>query len=230
MGSGTVTVTGDIVTTANNVGINAAGAVDLQDVTTTANGTGNNAGRVTVIAGGDLTVGSIDAHDDDKIIIVGDGLAGGNVMLTGTNVTVAGVRTTGAAGNGTNANGGQGGDITVTATASNGMIVFDGPVDASGGLRGGTGGTNGAGGTITLTADFVTLNQTTTTGMLSLHAPTVRLEGALSFGSLDPMSVGPTVVQGRRGHCYVNRRVDPDRDRHRRGRCDHHHARRRDLP
>jgi hypothetical protein len=68
-------------------------------------------------------------------------------------------------------------------------------VDASGGLRGGTGGTNGAGGTITLTADFVTLNQTTTTGMLSLHAPTVRLEGALSFGSLDPMSVGPTVVQ-----------------------------------
>ena len=198
MGSGTVTVTGDIVTTANNVAISAAGAVNLQDVTTTANGTGNNSGTVTVMAGGDLTVGSIDTHGDPATSQPFSGSAG-MITLSGTNVMVGEVLATGGAGSTSNADGGKGGDITVTATAPNGRIDFGGVVDASGGARGGINRTDGAGGTITLTADFVKLDQTITTGLLDLNAPTVRLEGRLTYGSLKPVSASTKVLVGSVG-------------------------------
>ena len=112
---------------------------------------------------------------------------------------VGGVLATGGAGSTSNADGGKGGDITVTATAPNGRIDFGGVVDASGGARGGINRTDGAGGTITLTADFVKLDQTITTGLLDLNAPTVRLEGRLTYGSLKPVSASTKVLVGSVG-------------------------------
>jgi hypothetical protein len=168
-------VNADITTNGGNFTVTTTTTFDSTGQTIDTSGADDDpGGTVQITATGQLTVGAIDTSGGDDDPMGGNGLAAGDVTLSGGDITITGIITAAGSDNaGAGTTGGAGGDVNLTATDGTPTITLSAGINSAGG----SGATTGAGGDITFN-DAVTV-----TAPLEISAGTGEIEFNSSLAS-----------------------------------------------
>lgn len=216
--SGTLTTTGGTnghggaIAVTSTSGTLSVGAIATSGGAALAGTAGRNAGSISLNASGALTAASVTANGTNGTVAGSQsGGNGGVIQLasTASTLTTGAISAIGGNGVGTNANGGQGGHVTLNAGGVTPSITMAN-ITTTGGNRVGTG-TAGAGGSITLADDALLSANTTMTstgGSAGVGAGgSIQFAGTLNSAganrSLTVNSNGTTTFSGAVGNALA---------------------------